>query len=32
LELAERGNFTGRIGLSAFGGGFTFGAAIITRE
>ena len=30
-ELAERGNFVGRIGLSAFGGGFTFGAAIIEK-
>ena len=28
-ELAERGSFAGRIGLAAFGGGFTFGAAIL---
>jgi 2-oxoisovalerate dehydrogenase E1 component len=31
-ELAERENVAGRIGLSAFGGGFTFGAAIIVKE
>ena len=31
-ELADRGGFAGTIGLSAFGGGFTFGAAIITKE
>jgi 2-oxoisovalerate dehydrogenase E1 component len=28
-ELAERGGAAGRIGLAAFGGGFTFGAAIV---
>jgi 2-oxoisovalerate dehydrogenase E1 component len=31
-ELADRGGFAGKIGVAAFGGGFTFGAAIITRE
>src|SRR5205823_2099930 len=30
-ELAERGGAAGRIGLAAFGGGFTFGAAIIVK-
>ena len=31
-ELADRGGFAGRIGISAFGGGFAFGAAIMTKE
>jgi 2-oxoisovalerate dehydrogenase E1 component len=31
-ELAERGTLARRIGLSAFGGGFTFGAAIVVKE
>jgi 2-oxoisovalerate dehydrogenase E1 component len=31
-ELADREGFAGTIGLSAFGGGFTFGAAIITKH
>jgi 2-oxoisovalerate dehydrogenase E1 component len=31
-EVAERGDFAGSIGLSAFGGGFTFGAAIVIRR
>jgi 2-oxoisovalerate dehydrogenase E1 component len=30
-ELADRGEFAGTIGISAFGGGFTFGAAIMTK-
>ncbi len=31
-ELAETGGVAGRIGLAAFGGGFTFGAAIMRQE
>ena len=31
-ELAERGNVAAKIGLAAFGGGFTFGAAIILKS
>jgi 2-oxoisovalerate dehydrogenase E1 component len=32
LELADSDNLKGKIGLAAFGGGFTYGAAIVTRE
>lgn len=31
-ELAESGGFAGKIGITAFGGGFTFGAAIVIKE
>jgi 2-oxoisovalerate dehydrogenase E1 component len=30
-ELADQGEFPGTIGLAAFGGGFTFGGAVVTR-
>jgi 3-oxoacyl-[acyl-carrier-protein] synthase III len=31
-ELAERGDVPAKMGLAAFGGGFTFGAAIIVKS
>ena len=31
-ELDEAGGFAGKIGIAAFGGGFTFGAAILMKD
>jgi 2-oxoisovalerate dehydrogenase E1 component len=31
-ELDETGGFAGKIGIAAFGGGFTFGAAILMKD
>jgi 2-oxoisovalerate dehydrogenase E1 component len=31
-ELVDRGGLSGKIGLAAFGGGFTFGAAVVTKN